>query len=247
MLQFCLRARLPVPAACLRGWQDRLRSSGCGRHGRPGSRATLGLQRVVQHQVLKSCGLHQSTDQLPQTCRSGGPEEQYRPGFGYEDNYFLNELGVATIYPNVRGSSGYGKLFPHLDDGARREDAVKDLGALLDWIKTQPDLDSDRVLVEGSSYGGYLALSVAFMYGNRIKAAISDSGIFNLASFVEHTEGWRREIQRVEFGVACCLSKLDCNETSLTFLLISACSIHSRRLSESRQLFRTESRASRRS
>jgi dipeptidyl aminopeptidase/acylaminoacyl peptidase len=130
----------------------------------------------------------------------GGPEEQYRPGFGYEDNYFLNELGVAKIYPNVRGSSGYGKPFLHLDDGVRREDAVRDVGTLLDWIKAQPDLDADRVLVEGASYGGYLALSTAFMYGDRIKAVISDSGISNLASFVEHTEGWRREIQRAEFG-----------------------------------------------
>ena len=130
----------------------------------------------------------------------GGPEEQYRPGFGYEDNYFLNELGVAKIHPNVRGSSGYGKAFLHLDDGAQREGAVKDIGALLDWIKTQPDLDADRVLVEGTSYGGYLALSTAFTYADRIKAVISDSGISNLASFVEHTEGWRRELQRAEFG-----------------------------------------------
>jgi dipeptidyl aminopeptidase/acylaminoacyl peptidase len=130
----------------------------------------------------------------------GGPEEQYRPTFGYEQNYFINELGIARIYPNVRGSSGYGKTFLNLDNGVRREDAVKDVGALLDWIKTQPDLDADRVLVEGASYGGYLALSTACTYGNRIRAAISDSGISNLASFVSHTEGWRRELQRSEFG-----------------------------------------------
>lgn len=130
----------------------------------------------------------------------GGPEDQYRPVFGYEDNYFLNELGVAKIYPNVRGSSGYGKAFLHLDDGIRREDCVKDLGALLDWIKTQPNLDSERVMVEGASYGGYLALSAAFTYGDRIRGVISDYGISNLAGFVEHTEGWRRELQRAEFG-----------------------------------------------
>ena len=130
----------------------------------------------------------------------GGPEDQYRPVFGYEDNYFLNELGVAKIYPNVRGSSGYGKAFLHLDDGIRREDSVKDLGALLDWIKSQPNLDSERVMVEGASYGGYLALSTAFMYSDRIRGIISDYGISNLASFVEHTEGWRRELQRAEFG-----------------------------------------------
>ena len=130
----------------------------------------------------------------------GGPEEQYRPGFGYEDNYFLNELGVARIYPNVRGSSGYGKSFLRLDNGLRREDAVKDIGALLDWIKTQPDLDADRVLVGGASYGGYLALSAAYSYSDRIRAVISDSGISNLASFVARTEGWRRDLQRSEFG-----------------------------------------------
>jgi dipeptidyl aminopeptidase/acylaminoacyl peptidase len=130
----------------------------------------------------------------------GGPEEQYRPGFIYDNNYFLNELGVAKIYPNARGSSGYGKAFLRLDNGLQREGAVKDIGALLDWIKTQPDLDTDRVLVEGTSYGGYLALATAFTYADRIRAVISDSGISNLASFVERTEGWRRGIQRAEFG-----------------------------------------------
>src|SRR5439155_11367232 len=112
----------------------------------------------------------------------------YRPGFVYEDNYLLNDVGVAKIYPNVRGSSGYGKTFLALDNGLHREDAVKDIGALLDWIKTQPDLDADRVLVEGASYGGYLALSTAYANSDRIRAAISDSGISDLASFVEHTE-----------------------------------------------------------
>ena len=130
----------------------------------------------------------------------GGPEEQYRPGFLYEDNYLLNELGVAKIYPNVRGSSGFGKAFLNLDNGMRRDDAVRDVGTLLDWIKGQPDLDADRVLVEGASYGGYLALSTACKYGDRVRAAISDSGISNLASFVSQTEGWRRELQRSEFG-----------------------------------------------
>lgn len=130
----------------------------------------------------------------------GGPEEQYRPGFGYEDNYFLKELGVVKIYPNVRGSSGFGRAFLELDNGLKREDAVKDVGALLDWIKTQPDMDADRVLVEGTSYGGYMSLSAAVSYGDRIRAAISDSGPSNLATFVERTEGWRRGLQRAEFG-----------------------------------------------
>ena len=130
----------------------------------------------------------------------GGPEEQYRPGFLNEDNYVINDLGIAKIYPNVRGSSGYGKSFLSLDNGVHREDAVKDIGALLDWIKTQPDLDANRVMVEGVSYGGYLALATSCAYGDRIRGAISDSGISNFATFVENTEGWRRELQRSEFG-----------------------------------------------
>jgi len=130
----------------------------------------------------------------------GGPVDQYRPVFGYDDNYFINELGVVRIYPNVRGSTGYGKTFLNLDDGVKREDAVKDIGALLDWIKTQPDLDADRVLIYGASYGGYLALAAAVNYSDRIRGAISDSGMTNLATFIERTEGWRRDVQRPEFG-----------------------------------------------
>lgn len=130
----------------------------------------------------------------------GGPEEQYRPDFGYQNNYFLNELGVVMIYPNVRGSTGYGKTFHKLDNGMLRVNACKDLGALLDWVKTQPDLDADRVVVEGASYGGYLAACVATNYSDRIRGAISDSGISNIVTFLENTAGWRRDLQRLEFG-----------------------------------------------
>jgi dipeptidyl aminopeptidase/acylaminoacyl peptidase len=130
----------------------------------------------------------------------GGPEEQFRPGFVYEDNYLLNDLGVAKIYPNVRGSSGYGRTFLDLDNGLSRTDAVKDIGALLDWIKTQPDLDSERVILQGASYGGYLALSTAYRYPDRIRGVIAESAITNLRSFVSNTPGWRRGLQRSEFG-----------------------------------------------
>ena len=91
----------------------------------------------------------------------GGPESQARPGFFGRWNYFIDELGIALIEPNVRGSTGYGKTFVALDNGMKREDSVRDIGTLLDWIRTQPDLDADRVLVEGGSYGGYMALGVA--------------------------------------------------------------------------------------
>lgn len=130
----------------------------------------------------------------------GGPELQFRPEFLGASNYFINELGIVKIYPNVRGSTGYGKTFLNLDNGMRREDAVKDIGALLDWIKAQPDLDADRVMVQGASYGGYLALSVAVSYSDRIRAALSDSGPSALASFIENTEGWRRDLRRGEYG-----------------------------------------------
>ena len=130
----------------------------------------------------------------------GGPEEQYRPEFGYHNNYFLNELGIVLIFPNVRGSSGYGKSFHKLDDGVLRVGASKDIVALLDWIRTQGDLDADRVMVQGASYGGYIALSVATNYSERIRAAMSDSGPSNLVTFIENTAGWRRDLQRLEFG-----------------------------------------------
>lgn len=130
----------------------------------------------------------------------GGPEEQYRPNFWGEDNYLLNELGVAKIYPNIRGSSGYGKTFLNLDDQFKREDSVKDIGTLLDWIKTQPNLDADRVMVTGASYGGFMALSVAANYSERIRAAQSIVGPSNLVTFLENTEGWRRDVRRAEYG-----------------------------------------------
>jgi dipeptidyl aminopeptidase/acylaminoacyl peptidase len=130
----------------------------------------------------------------------GGPDEQYRPAFAYDENYLINVLGVAKIYPNVRGSTGYGKTFAHLDDGQRREDAVKDIGSLLDWIKTQPYLDSNRVMIKGGSYGGYLALSAAYVYSDRIRGTIADSAITSLLGDAEHTDAWRRDIERLEFG-----------------------------------------------
>jgi dipeptidyl aminopeptidase/acylaminoacyl peptidase len=130
----------------------------------------------------------------------GGPEAQFRPSFLGRNNYYLNELGVAMIFPNVRGSTGYGKTFLLLDNGFRREDSVKDIGALLDWIGTQPELDADRVLVTGGSYGGYMSLATSFQYADRIRAAINIVGISNFVTFLEKTEDYRRDLRRVEYG-----------------------------------------------
>jgi dipeptidyl aminopeptidase/acylaminoacyl peptidase len=130
----------------------------------------------------------------------GGPEGQSRPTFQGRGNYFLNELGVAVIYPNVRGSTGYGKTFLSLDNGMKREDSYKDIGALLDWIKTRPDLDSNRVMVTGGSYGGHMTYAVATLYNERIRASLPVVGISNLVSFLERTEAYRRDLRRVEYG-----------------------------------------------
>lgn len=130
----------------------------------------------------------------------GGPEGQAQPEWLGRFNYFLNELGVAILYPNVRGSSGYGKSFLKLDNGERREDSVRDIGALLDWIPTRPDLDSGRVMVIGGSYGGYMTLAVATHYSDRIRCALDVVGISNFVTFLERTEAYRRDLRRVEYG-----------------------------------------------
>ena len=130
----------------------------------------------------------------------GGPEGQATLGFMGRYNYFINELGIAVIQPNVRGSSGYGKTFLSLDDGFRREDSVKDIGALLDWIATQPGLDASRVAVSGGSYGGYMSLAVATTYSARIAASIDVVGISNFLTFLHNTESYRRDLRRAEYG-----------------------------------------------
>ncbi|HTK81024.1 MAG TPA: prolyl oligopeptidase family serine peptidase [Bacteroidota bacterium] len=130
----------------------------------------------------------------------GGPEGQSFPGFLGRSNYYLNEMGVAIIYPNIRGSSGYGKTFLKLDNGMNREDSYKDLGALLDWIKTQPDLDGDRILVTGGSYGGHSTLVVSTFYSDKIKCSVDVVGMSNLVTFLERTESYRRDLRRAEYG-----------------------------------------------
>jgi len=130
----------------------------------------------------------------------GGPEAQARVGFMGRYNHFIEDLGVAIVQPNVRGSAGYGKTFLALDNGMKREDAVKDIGALLDWVATQPRLDASRVVVSGGSYGGYMSLAVAATYPERIAGAIDVVGISNFVTFLRNTESYRRDLRRVEYG-----------------------------------------------
>ncbi len=130
----------------------------------------------------------------------GGPEAQARAGFIGRYNYLVNELGIAVIFPNVRGSSGFGKTFLKLDNGRLREDSVKDIGALLDWIGAQPGLDAGRVLVMGGSYGGYMTLASSVHFADRIAGAVSSVGISSFVTFLERTETYRRDLRRVEYG-----------------------------------------------
>ena len=130
----------------------------------------------------------------------GGPEGQSQPGFLGRANFFLDELGVAVMFPNVRGSTGFGKSFVKLDNGVLREDSVKDIGALLDWIATRKDLDASRVMVTGGSYGGYMTLAVATHYDAKIRCSLDVVGISNFVTFLQNTEAYRRDLRRVEYG-----------------------------------------------
>ena len=130
----------------------------------------------------------------------GGPEAQFRPSFPGRWDYYVNELGIAMIAPNVRGSAGYGKTFIGLDNGMLREGSYRDIGTLLDWIQTQPDLDSSRVLITGGSYGGFMTLAVATNYNDRICCSVDVVGPSNLVTFLEHTSGYRQDLRRVEYG-----------------------------------------------
>lgn len=130
----------------------------------------------------------------------GGPESQAQPGFNPTTQFMVNELGVAVLTPNVRGSSGYGKTYLTLDNAEKREDSVKDIGALLDWIAMQPGLDASRVGVTGGSYGGYMVLAALMHYGDRIRAGVDVVGISHFGTFLKNTEDYRRDLRRVEYG-----------------------------------------------
>ncbi len=130
----------------------------------------------------------------------GGPEGQARPFFSATYQMWLRELGLAVLIPNVRGSSGYGKTYVQLDNGFKREDSVKDIGALLDWIATEDSLDKDRVAVFGGSYGGYMVLASSVHYSDRLAAAVDIVGISNFVTFLRNTQDYRRDARRQEYG-----------------------------------------------
>ena len=130
----------------------------------------------------------------------GGPEGQSRPMFQSRNNYYLNELGVAIFYPNVRGSEGYGKTFLAMDNGFKREDSVRDIAAFLDFIARDSALDADRIAVMGGSYGGYMSLACLTHYSDRLLCGVDVVGISNFLTFLKNTQDYRRDLRRVEYG-----------------------------------------------
>ena len=130
----------------------------------------------------------------------GGPEGQSRPGFSLTYQQWVADHGAVVIVPNVRGSSGYGKTWLAADNGPRRQESVQDIGALLDWIATQPDMDPERVVVHGGSYGGFMVLASLAAYSDRLAGAVNIFGIANFVSFLQNTEAYRRDLRRAEYG-----------------------------------------------
>ena len=130
----------------------------------------------------------------------GGPEDQSRPVWSSVLQGWVNELGIAVIQPNVRGSTGYGKTYVGLDNAMLRENSVRDIGALLDYVRDQPDLDASRVMVYGGSYGGYMVLASMIHYGDRLRGGVDIVGISDWITFLQNTEEYRRDLRRAEYG-----------------------------------------------
>jgi len=130
----------------------------------------------------------------------GGPESQFRPGFDPWLQFVVNELGFAVVAPNVRGSSGYGKSYLALDNGTLREDAVKDVGALLVWLSLQSAYDAKHVVVSGDSYGGYLTLAALVNFSERLRGGVDLSGITDFPGYLTNTAPYRQSQRRAEYG-----------------------------------------------
>lgn len=129
----------------------------------------------------------------------GGPEGQERPGFSSLYQYYLSR-GYAVLATNVRGSTGYGKTYTHLDDVEKREDSVKDLAAAAEWLKTSGGADPKRIAVMGGSYGGYMTMAAITLYPDLWAAAVNTVGIVNWETFLKNTSGYRRRQREVEYG-----------------------------------------------
>ncbi len=157
-----------------------------------------GEKRKIPAYVYKP---QQKNNKLPVLISiHGGPEGQHIPNFSSRYAYLTNELGIAVIAPNVRGSLGYGKTYLKLDNGFNRENSVKDIGKLIEWIQNNQEFDDNRIGVIGGSYGGYMVLSSMFNYNEKLKCGIDIVGISNFVTFLENTEEYRKDLRRLEYG-----------------------------------------------
>ncbi len=129
----------------------------------------------------------------------GGPEAQFEPNFNPLVQYLVAR-GYVVAAPNVRGSTGYGKAYAHLDDVEKREDSVKDLAALHAWLGARPDVAGDRIAVTGGSYGGYMTLAAITLQPELWAAACEVVGIANFRTFLEQTKSYRRALREKEYG-----------------------------------------------
>lgn len=130
----------------------------------------------------------------------GGPEAQARPQFSELIQFLVRERGIAVAVPNVRGSAGYGKTYLALDNGRLREDSVKDIGALIDYLGTQAQFDKQRIAVYGGSYGGYMVLASLVHFGDKLRAGVDIVGISNFVTFLDNTNPYRVDQRRPEYG-----------------------------------------------
>jgi dipeptidyl aminopeptidase/acylaminoacyl peptidase len=154
----------------------------------------------VQAYVYRPLKLPESKKAPVVVLIHGGPEAQTRPGFDGFVQFLVSELGVAVVAPNIRGSTGYGRLFTSMDDGVQRKDALNDLDTLLDEIAKDPNLDSKRVALMGGSYGGFMTLWGLTEFSDRLRAGVDIVGISDLGTFLTNTANYRRDLRRAEYG-----------------------------------------------
>jgi dipeptidyl aminopeptidase/acylaminoacyl peptidase len=133
----------------------------------------------------------------------GGPESQWRPWYSPSFaplTQYLVRNGYAVAAPNVRGSTGYGKRYEHLDDIELRLDSVGDLATLHEWLSSRPDIDGSRAVVYGRSYGGYMVLAALAFQPELWAAGIEAVGISSLVTFLQNTSPYRRAAREREYG-----------------------------------------------
>lgn len=165
------------------------------------SKETAKSKSTAVNSMIARSGMVDTYNMVPVIVSvHGGPEGQERPGFNPLYQYYLSR-GYAVLATNVRGSTGYGKTFTHLDDVRKREDSVKDLAYSVEWLKTSGGADAKRIAVMGGSYGGYMTMAAITLYPDLWAAAVNTVGIVNWETFLKNTSGYRRRQREVEYGM----------------------------------------------